>query len=526
VKAPIRIVNRTGATAPFPVAVAVGEGGVWVLNGNTQIVSKVDPQLGGVSATIPLGIGSNPNDIATGGGGVWVANSGNGTLTRIDPDSNDPDTIPVGSSPAGVAVGGGRVWASVQPGFRVSVALPRGPAPSGTGTTRGLPATTCSPVEYPGKGQPRYLIASDLPLQGQSNLAETLQQSDAIRFVLAQHGFKAGTYTIGYQSCDNSLPQTGAYDDAKCASNARAFAGTAAVIAVIGGYNSGCALKQIAVLGQAPGGPMAMITGDATYVGLTHSGPGTDPGEPDIYYPRGRNFARVVAADDLQGAADAVLARDLGAKKLFVLNDKDTYGFGIASDVRHAAEKLGLQVVGFDAWDVRAHDYTSLARRIRRAQADAVFLGGTVDTSNGPQLVRDLRSVLGPRVRLVAPDGFTPIVPFAQLAGPAAEGVTVSFPAVAPERLHGAGRQFVTEFERAIGRLAGGGVHRRGGSGHRGHPRRDRALGRDAEVGHDQAPRHPREERHPGRLLVRSQRRHDCWRGDDLPDRPRQAGCV
>jgi branched-chain amino acid transport system substrate-binding protein len=414
-------------------------------------VSKVDPEFGGISATIPLGIGSNPNDIATGEGGVWVANSGNGTLTRIDPGSNEPDTIPVGSSPAGIAVGGGRVWASVQPGFRVSISLPRGPA-SGTGASSGLPATICSPVEFPRKGRPRYLIASDLPLQGQSNLAETLQQGDAIRFVLAEHGFKAGPYTIGYQSCDDSLSQTGAYDAAKCAANAQAYATTDRVIAVIGGYNSGCALKQIPVLGKAEGGPMAMISGNATYVGLTHAGPGTETGEPHVYYPHGRNFARVVAADDFQGAADAVLARDLGVKKLYVLNDKDTYGFGIASDFRRSAEKLDLQVVGFEVWDPKAHDYTALARRIRRTGAEGVFLGGTVDTSNGPQLVRDLRSVLGSRVRLIAPDGFTPIVPFAQLAGPAAEDVTVSFPAVAPERIRGAGRRFVTQFEQAIGR--------------------------------------------------------------------------
>jgi branched-chain amino acid transport system substrate-binding protein len=135
-----------------------------------------------------------------------------------------------------------------------------------------------------------------------------------------------------------------------------------------------------------------------------------------------------------------------------VLNDTDTYGFGIASDVRHAAGKLGLDVVGFKAWAPHAHDYTALAREILRSGADGVFLGGSVDTSNGPQLVKDLRSVLGPRFRILAPDGFTPVPEFAQLAGPAAEGVTVSFPAAPPERLGPAGKRFVSQFERAIGR--------------------------------------------------------------------------
>jgi branched-chain amino acid transport system substrate-binding protein len=147
-----------------------------------------------------------------------------------------------------------------------------------------------------------------------------------------------------------------------------------------------------------------------------------------------------------------MLARSFGVKRLYVLNDRDPYGFGIASDVRHAAQKLGLRVVGFEAWEPHAHDYTALAHRIRRSRADAVFLGGSVDTSNGPELVKSLRATLGARVRLLAPDGFTPIAEFAQLAGPSAEGVTVSFPAAVPERLGAAGRRFVAQFRQAIGR--------------------------------------------------------------------------
>src|SRR5262249_54541987 len=66
--------------------------------------------------------------------------------------------------------------------------------------------------------------------------------------------------------------------------------------------------------------------------------------------------------------------------------------------------------------------------------------------------VKSLRSVLGQRVRILTPDGFTPISAFAQLAGSAAESVTVSFPAAAPERLRGRGERFVAQFGKAIGR--------------------------------------------------------------------------
>jgi branched-chain amino acid transport system substrate-binding protein len=454
VKTRIRVVNRLGSTAPFPVAVAVGEGAVWVLNGNTQTVSKVDKELGGVTETIPLGIGRNPSDIAAGAGAVWVANTGSGTLARIDPTTNSVTTVPLGNSPTGVVVGGGgNVWVSVLPGFRARVASAssQGAAPGVGGAA--LPASRCSPVEFQGEGRPQYLIASDLAFQGQSGFAETLQMSDAIRFVLAQHQFKAGPYTVGYQACDDSTAATGSYDIARCTANAQAYAANRIVIGVVGGYNSGCVQNQLAVLAGALGGPLAMIGTASTYVGLTHAGPGTAPGEPQKYHPDGkRSYVRVVAADDLQGAANTLLAKRLGVKRLFVLHDGDPYGFGIASNVRRAGNRLGLPIAGFERWNPRARTYRALARRIQRARADAAFLGGAVDTSNGPALVRSLRSVLGERFHILVPDGFSPIVPFARVTGPAAEGVTISITAVPPERLRGEGARFVAQFERAIGR--------------------------------------------------------------------------
>jgi branched-chain amino acid transport system substrate-binding protein len=450
VKTRVRVVNRIGTAAPFPIAVTVGEASVWVLNGNTQTVTRIDPEFAGVAATIPLGIGRNSNDVAAGAGGVWVANGGDGTVTRIDPSTNTASTVAIGGSPTGIAVGGGRVWVTVQPGFRASARSPV--AVSAGARLQALPASNCSPVEFEGKGEPRFLIASDLPFQGEASLRETLQMSDAIRFILARRHFRAGPYSVGYQSCDDSLASTGIYDVGRCKANARAYARTRRVIGVIGSYNSSCTKALIAPLAAARGGPVAMVSPANTYVGLTHGGPGAAPGEPQKYYPRGvRNFARVVVADDLQGAANAILAKQLKITRLFVLNDDDAYGIGIAENVRRAARKLGITVVGFERWNPRVGPYTDLARKIKRARSDGIFLGGTSESANGASVVKDLRSALGRRVPIITPDGFTPFEPFAQLAGPAAEGVTISFPAVPPERLRGEGQRFVSEFGAAVG---------------------------------------------------------------------------
>ena len=44
-----------------------------------------------------------------------------------------------------------------------------------------------------------------------------------------------------------------------------------------------------------------------------------------------RNYFRVVPADDLQGAAAAAYAKQIGAKSVYVLDDTELYGHGIAA---------------------------------------------------------------------------------------------------------------------------------------------------------------------------------------------------
>jgi branched-chain amino acid transport system substrate-binding protein len=340
---------------------------------------------------------------------------------------------------AGCGGGGGGGTTSAQGG---------GGGGGGGGT---LPSSSCKSLYYQGSGSPDYIIASDLPLQG-SGRTQTIQMGQAIRFVLKQNNFKAGSYTIGYQECDDSTAQEGTWSSGKCTSNARSYANTKSVIGVIGTFNSGCAKLEIPILNRAPGGPLAMISPANTYVGLTHSGPGTVSGEPDIYYPTGkRNYIRLVAADDFQGAADAILAQQLGLKNVYVLNDKQTYGLGVATNFKNAYEKLNAgKIAGFAAWDAKASSYASVASKIKQTNADAVFVGGLV-CEQGGKLIKDLRNGLGPDVTLLAPDGFTPISAVVKDAGQAAEGLYVSVAGQPNEKLGGKGKAFVRDFGKQVG---------------------------------------------------------------------------
>ena len=264
-----------------------------------------------------------------------------------------------------------------------------------TGDIEALPSSSCTAIEYEGEGDPDVLLASDFPLQGSSR-TQTTQIVEAIRFLLEQQDWKAGDHNIAYQSCDDATAQAGKWDSGKCSTNAQAYAGNEKVVGVIGTFNSGCAAIVIPVLNNAPGGGVAMMSPANTYVCLTEGGPGCDSTEPDKYYPTGtRNYARVVAHDAYQGAAVAEFMKAQGVKNVFVLNDKEAYGLGVATNLRNAAEHLGIKIAGFAAWDPKAASYEALFNQIKGTGADAVFLGGLID-ENGAQVIKDKVAVLGP----------------------------------------------------------------------------------------------------------------------------------
>jgi branched-chain amino acid transport system substrate-binding protein len=315
-----------------------------------------------------------------------------------------------------------------------------------------LPSASCTDIEYEGDGEPQAIIATDLPLQGSSR-TQTLQIVGAVKQVLATHGWKAGDVSIGYQSCDDSTAQAGKWDPGKCSQNANSYAENQSLLGVIGTFNSGCAAVIIPVLNQAPGGGLAMISPANTYVCLTEGGPGCADDEPDKYYPAGtRNYVRVVAHDAYQGAALAEFMQEQGTTKLYILNDKEAYGLGVATNVRGAAEHLGIEVVGFDAWDPRASNYEALMNKVKQSGADGLFLGGLID-ENGAQVIKDKVKVLGPNdgVKLYMPDGFTTQQTIDEAGADNTRGAYFSVAGVPTDEFTGAAADFIAEFEPTLG---------------------------------------------------------------------------
>jgi len=330
----------------------------------------------------------------------------------------------------------------------------------GGGTSAGvkaLPAANCNPIQYGGDGTADYLIASDLPLIGGSRV-QTIQMTQAIAYVLKQHNWKAGDFKVAYQSCNDASAQLAKWDPTKCNANAHAYVGNKSLLGVIGTFNSGCAAIIIPVLNQAPGGGMLLFSPANTYGCLTEQCTG---GEPQKYYPSGkRTYARVAPSDPNQAGVVAKRMQDAGVKTLYILNDKEAYGLGIAKNVRGAAASAGINVVGFSAYDPKAPNFQATFTKIKNTNPDAIFIGGLVDENSG-QLINDKVSILGPNtstpkskgggVMLFLPDGFTTTSIFDKSQGGTtnANGAYFTAPGTSIDNYKGAALSFINGFKTA-----------------------------------------------------------------------------
>ena len=429
--------NRAGSPIElgtnFLPGIAVGGGAVWATSEEGQLW-RVEPGPRPLMRTIEVGAGVQY--VAFGDDVVWAANWNDGTVARVDPATNAVTArIPVGATQA-LAAGAGSAWVSVAGATR-----------DGT-----LPATACGEIASGGRA-PDVIVASDMPLQG-ALAGAAGQNARAVRFVIEEHGFRAGEHVVGYQSCDDSTAQAGVHDPRRCAANAQGFAGAEKLVAVVGPYNSQCAQIEVPIANRGADGPLAIVSPSTTSPNLTRGGELALPppfgfrGEPEVYYPTGeRNLLRLAARGDLNGVALAELARDLDLRSVYLLNDApDGIGDVLFTDgFERVAPDMGVSVAGVEAAGDPAA-YAELAERVARSGADGVLLGTFLDVA----LLETLRERLGRRVVLMAGEGFMPPSAVLEAAGEAAEGLYVASPELTPGavELSPAGERFVRGFGR------------------------------------------------------------------------------
>jgi branched-chain amino acid transport system substrate-binding protein len=297
-------------------------------------------------------------------------------------------------------------------------------------------------------------IYTSWPLQG-SMLPEGTSMVNAanlaIKHYMEDHdGAGPAGFTIELVVNDDASPTTGSWDGVIEAENAQRCINDPQCMVYFGTYNSGAAKISMPLTNEAG---IAQITPANTYPGLTKP---WDEGEPEIYRPSGDvNYFRTNAADDLQGFSGAAWAQCLGFTKVYILDDRQLYGKGVADAFEQRAEEIGLEVVGRDGVESTDIDFRTLLTNVRASGADLVY-GGFVIDSGGTQVVQQMADLglFEQGVAFMGPDGLSTPTLIEQIGGPDVGNgqIYLTFPGLIPSQLTSeAGKRFYDDFVEEYG---------------------------------------------------------------------------
>ena len=198
-------------------------------------------------------------------------------------------------------------------------------------------------------------IAAQLPLSGSTSVTgESLRLGAQMKLEEEQAKFEELGYKLQFESYDDQS------DPKKGVSNANIIVADESILAVVGHYNSGVAIPSSEVYDKYG---LAMVSPGATATDLTDRGLKT--------------VNRIVGRDDQQGPAAAqFMVEQLGAKNIFIIQDKTAFGTGIAEEVKKEAEKLGATIQAFEGITVGEKDFNGVINQIVSKKPDAVYFGG------------------------------------------------------------------------------------------------------------------------------------------------------
>jgi len=238
-------------------------------------------------------------------------------------------------------------------------------------------------------------VGIELPMTG-GEAPNGVPTANGVALALSQIQVPGFTVTINQQ--DDAV--AGKHNADQGAKNMTTLANDAAVLFVVGPYNSSVAQAEIPV-GNAAG--LMQCSPANTAVTLT-KGDGAVKLRPTK--PNAIAYTRVATTDDNQGAGTADIAYNTaGAKTAYVLDDTQTYGKGLAQGFTDAYLKFGGKIVGSEGVPDTTTDFSAQITKIKGLAPAIVMYGGV--TTSGIGLFRKQMASQGLNIPIVGGDGIS-----------------------------------------------------------------------------------------------------------------------
>ncbi|MFD5270962.1 branched-chain amino acid ABC transporter substrate-binding protein [Streptomyces sp. NPDC058335] len=217
--------------------------------------------------------------------------------------------------------------------------------------------------------------------------------------------------------------------------NATKLVADKSVLGVVGPLNSSVAESMQKVFDDAK---LVEVSPANTNPALTQ---GTDwqNSKKRVY----NSYFRTATTDAIQGPfAAQYLFNDAKKKKVFVIDDKKTYGAGLAATFTEEFKKLGGAVAGTEHINPDSKDFSAIATKVKNSGADVVYYGGEYPQA-GP-LSKQIKAA-GAKIPVVGGDGIYS-ADFIKLAGASAVGDLATSVGAPVEELPSA-KEFVANYK-------------------------------------------------------------------------------
>ncbi|MEU5026961.1 branched-chain amino acid ABC transporter substrate-binding protein [Streptomyces milbemycinicus] len=209
------------------------------------------------------------------------------------------------------------------------------------------------------------VIGVDAPLTGSlSALGQGIKNSVDLATKVANKNNEVPGVTFKIKDFDDkAVPSSGK-------TNATSMVDDDEIVAMVGPLNSGVSQSMQGVFAKAD---LAQVSPANTSPDLSQ-GPDWASGKKTRPF---KTYFRTATTDVIQGRfAAQYYYKDAKKRKVFVVDDKQTYGAGLSKIFAQEFKRLGGKVVGTDHLTVKETDFSGIADKVKTSGADSVYFGG------------------------------------------------------------------------------------------------------------------------------------------------------